>query len=71
VFLVSGRVVSEYDPRSKAATRVGKIASGARAMDTWDDRVAFGFEGGDVVLGTRAGATLETTRLTAKPAVKP
>jgi hypothetical protein len=31
------------------------------------DHVAFGFEGGEVVLGTRTGATLETVRLTTKP----
>jgi hypothetical protein len=68
VFFVSGRAVLEYDPRRKAATRVATIGSGARSIDTWDKYVAFGLEGGEVVLGTSTGAKLETLRLTAKPA---
>lgn len=68
VFLVSGRDVSEYDPRKKTATPVAKIGSGHRSLDTWGDHVAFGFESGEVVLGTRTGGRLETTRLIARPA---
>jgi hypothetical protein len=68
VFFVSGREVSEYDPRKKTATEVGAIGSGARSIDTWNEMVAFGFDGGEVVLGTRSGARLETMRLTARPA---
>jgi hypothetical protein len=67
VFLVSGRDVSEYDPRTRTATHIANIGSGARSVDTWENRVAFGFEGGDVVLGTRTATGLETSRLTAKP----
>jgi len=67
VFFVSGRAVSEYDPRKKTATPLATIGSGARSIDTWGEHVAFGFERGEVVLGTRTGATLETMRLTAKP----
>jgi hypothetical protein len=68
VFFVSGRAVWEYERRNKTVTQVGNIRSGARSMDTWEERVAFGFEGGEVVLGTRAGTALATTRLTARPA---
>jgi hypothetical protein len=68
VFFVSGRAVSEYDPRKKTATSVATIGSGARSIDTWGEHVAFGLERGEVVLGRRAGAKLETIRLTAKPA---
>jgi hypothetical protein len=39
VFLVSGRAVSEYDPRKKKATPVANIGSGARSSDTWDEHV--------------------------------
>jgi hypothetical protein len=71
VFLVSGRAVSEYDPRRKTANVVTKIRSGARSIDTRGQQVAFGFEGGGVVLGTRtgtgSGVTLETEWLTARP----
>ena len=67
VFFVSGREVSEYDPRTKAATPVARTGARVRAVDTWDRHVAFGLESGDVVLGTRTGAELETERLTAKP----
>jgi hypothetical protein len=66
VFFVSGRAVSEYDPRKKTAAPVAKIGSGVRSIDTWDKYVAFGLEGGEVVLGTRTDAKLETERLTAK-----
>jgi hypothetical protein len=47
---------------------VANIGAGARSIDTWDDHVAFGLESGEVVLGTRTGATLETHRLTTRPA---
>lgn len=67
VFLVAGRAVSEYHPQKKTTTRVATIGSGTRAIDTWDKYLAFGLEDGEVVLGTRTGATLETERLTAKP----
>lgn len=67
VLFVSGRDVSEYDARKKAAARVGRIGSGARSMATWNDQVAFGFDSGEVVLGTRTGQALETVRLTARP----
>jgi hypothetical protein len=68
VLFVSGRDVSEYDPRKKMATAVGRIGSGARSVATWDDLVAFGFDDGEVVLGTLQGRTLETHRLTVLPA---
>jgi hypothetical protein len=67
VYFVSGRVVSEYDPRKQTATAVASIASGARSIDAWDKHVALGFEDGEVVLGTRLGPEFETTRLTARP----
>lgn len=67
VFFVSGRAVFEYDPRKQSATRLATLGSGARSIDTHGEHVAFGFENGEVVLGTRAGAKLETTRLTARP----
>jgi hypothetical protein len=38
-----------------------------RSMDTAGDQAAFGFDGGDVVLGTITGAKLETFRLTTTP----
>ncbi|HEY3043216.1 MAG TPA: hypothetical protein VGJ39_04290 [Vicinamibacterales bacterium] len=68
MFLVSGREVSEYDPRKKTAIRLATIGSGARSSDTCGEHVAFGFERGDVVLAMSAGRKLETERLTAKPA---
>jgi hypothetical protein len=68
VFFVSGREVSDYDPRTRAATPVARTSARVRAVDTWDRHVAFGLESGDVVLGTRTGAELATDRLTAKPA---
>lgn len=68
VFFVAGREVSEYDRREKTATPVATIGPRARSMDTWGEQVAIGFEGGEVVLGTRAGGKLETERLTAKSA---
>jgi hypothetical protein len=64
VLFVWGREVTDYDPRTKAATRVGRIGPGARSMATWGDQVAFGFEGGEVVLGTLTAGQLETVRLT-------
>jgi hypothetical protein len=67
VFLFSGGVVSEYEPRKNAATHLAKIGSGARAIDAWADHVAFGFADGEVLLGTRTDAGLETERLTVKP----
>ena len=68
VLLVSGREVSEYDPHRKKATHIATIGSGARSIDTWGERVAFGFESGEVVLGTRFGPKFETERVTVKPA---
>ena len=67
VFFVSGSEVSEYNPRTRAATSVARTGARVRAVDTWDRHVAFGLESGDVVLGTRTGAEMETERLTAKP----
>ena len=67
VFFVSGREVSDYDPRTKTATPVARTGARVRAVATWDRHVAFGLASGDVVLGTRTGAELETERLTAKP----
>lgn len=63
VWLVSGRQVAEYDLRKKTVSPLGKIGSGARSIDTWGDHVAFGFEDGEVVLGTRTATKLETQRL--------
>ena len=68
IFFVSGREVSGYDQRTKTATRLATIGSGARSIDTRAEHVAFGFGSGEVVLGTRVGARLETMRLTSKPA---
>ena len=68
VFFVAGREVSEYDRRKKTATPVATIGAGARSIDTLGEQVVFGFEGGEVVLGTRAGGKLQTGRLTARPA---
>jgi hypothetical protein len=66
--------VSEYDRRTKTATELATIGSGARSIATWDQYVVFGFERGEVLLGTRTGVlgsgtkgTLETVRLTARP----
>ena len=67
VFLVSQREVSRYDQWKKSATAVARIESGVRSIDTSGDQVAFGFDGGDVVLGTVTGAKLETVRLTTAP----
>jgi hypothetical protein len=67
VFFVSGREVSDFDPRTRAATPVARTAGRVRAVATWDRHVAFGLESGDVVLGTRSGAELATERLTARP----
>jgi len=65
---VFGREVSGYDQRTQTATRLATIGSGARSIDTRAEHVAFGFGSGEVVLGTRVGARLETMRLTSKPA---
>jgi hypothetical protein len=67
VLLVSQREVSRYDEWKKTATPVGRIGSGVRAIDASGDQVAFGFDGGDVVLATITGAKLETVRLTTTP----
>jgi len=67
VFLVSQREVSRYDQWKKRATPLARIGSGVRSIDTSGDRVAFGFDGGEVVLGTVTGAKLETIRLTTAP----
>ena len=68
VVLVSGREVLGYDPRKKTATSLARIASGARSIGTRGDRIALGFDDGEVVLATRRGAKLETIRLTDTPA---
>ena len=65
VFLVSGREVWEYDAGKKTAARAATIGSGVRAVATWREHVAFGFESGEVVLGTRGAAGIEMQRLTA------
>jgi hypothetical protein len=67
VFFVSGRDVSDYDPRTRAATPVARTGGRVRAVGTWDRHAAFGLEGGEVVLGTRTVAGMDTERLTAKP----
>jgi len=67
VFFVSGLELSEFDPRKKTSSVLATIASGARSIDTWAERVALGFEDGEVVLGTRASGKFETQRLTVKP----
>jgi hypothetical protein len=67
MFLVSGRDVSEYDPRKKTAALLATVGAAVRSIDTRAEHVAFGLEDGEVVLGTRMGTRLETVRLTAKP----
>jgi hypothetical protein len=64
---VAARDLSEYDRRKKTAARVGRIGSGARSIATWDDQVAFGFDDGEVVLGTLKAGDLETVALSARP----
>ena len=71
VFFVSGREVSDYNPRTRAATPIARTGGRVSAVGTWDRHAAFGLESGEVVLGTRTGtgtgAGMETERLTAKP----